>query len=81
MVPSLKPFARVIPAEYRKQLDPLGAHASGLIAEDPNNTSNNVMPSIAQVAMGSASTRVRDYIHLVDLAGAHLAALSQLLRL
>ena len=70
----------------------VGAHASGLIGEDPNNLPNNLMPYIAQVAVGKLKelpvygkdyptpdgTGVRDYIHVVDLARGHLAALNVL---
>jgi UDP-glucose 4-epimerase len=70
----------------------VGAHASGLIGEDPNGIPNNLMPYIAQVAVGRREylnifggdyetrdgTGVRDYIHVVDLAKGHLAALDYL---
>jgi UDP-glucose 4-epimerase len=73
-----------------RYFNPVGAHASGLIGEDPNGIPNNLMPYIAQVAMGKLKelpvygndyptpdgTGVRDYIHVVDLARGHLAALS-----
>ena len=75
-----------------RYFNPVGAHASGLIGEDPNGMPNNLMPYIAQVAMGKLKelpvygndyptpdgTGVRDYIHVVDLARGHLAALSAL---
>jgi len=72
-----------------RYFNPVGAHASGLIGEDPNGIPNNLMPYIAQVAVGRRKylnifggdyatpdgTGVRDYIHVVDLAKGHLAAL------
>lgn len=75
-----------------RYFNPVGAHTSGLIGEDPNGIPNNLMPYIAQVAMGklkqlsvygndfptSDGTGVRDYIHVVDLARGHLAALTAL---
>ncbi len=73
-----------------RYFNPVGAHSSGLIGEDPNDIPNNLMPYIAQVAMGKLKelpvygndyptvdgTGVRDYIHVVDLARGHLAALN-----
>lgn len=73
-----------------RYFNPVGAHKSGLIGEDPNGIPNNLMPYIAQVAMGKLQnlnvygndydtldgTGVRDYIHVMDLAEGHLAALS-----
>ena len=70
----------------------VGAHESGLIGEDPNGIPNNLMPFVAKVAVGELShvnvfgddydttdgTGVRDYIHVVDLAAGHLAALQKL---
>lgn len=70
--------------------NPIGAHESGLIGEYPQGTPNNIMPYIAQVATGERSeltifgndyptvdgTGVRDYIHVVDLARGHVAALA-----
>lgn len=75
-----------------RYFNPVGAHASGLIGEDPNGHPNNLMPFIAQVAVGQRpelavfgddypthdGTGVRDYIHVVDLARGHLAALQAL---
>jgi UDP-glucose 4-epimerase len=75
-----------------RYFNPVGAHASGLIGEDPNGIPNNLMPFIAQVAVGQRAelsvfgsdystpdgTGVRDYIHVVDLARGHLAALTTL---
>lgn len=75
-----------------RYFNPVGAHPSGLIGEDPHGTPNNLMPFVAQVAVGRRSelsvfggdyptpdgTGVRDYIHVVDLARGHLAALAAL---
>ena len=72
-----------------RYFNPVGAHHSGYIGEDPNGIPNNLMPYIAQVAAGKLKelpvygndyptpdgTGVRDYIHVVDLAHGHLAAL------
>lgn len=72
-----------------RYFNPVGAHDSGLIGEDPAGIPNNLMPFIAQVAVGKRDklsvfggdydtvdgTGVRDYIHVEDLAGAHLSAL------
>ncbi len=72
-----------------RYFNPVGAHSSGLIGEDPNGIPNNLMPFVAQVAAGRLpelsvfgadyptpdGTGVRDYIHVVDLAQGHLAAL------
>ena len=72
-----------------RYFNPVGAHVSGLIGEDPNGIPNNLMPFVAQVAAGKLpelsvfgndyptpdGTGVRDYIHVVDLALGHLAAL------
>jgi UDP-glucose 4-epimerase len=72
-----------------RYFNPVGAHESGLIGEDPNDIPNNLMPYIAQVASGKLSklnifgndydtpdgTGVRDYIHVMDLAEGHSAAL------
>lgn len=77
---------------FLRYFNPVGAHESGLIGEDPRGTPNNLMPYIARVAARRAAklsvfgsdyptidgTGVRDYIHVVDLAKAHLAALSYL---
>jgi len=76
-----------------RYFNPVGAHESGLIGEDPRGTPNNLMPYVAQVAVGRRSeltvfgndysthdgTGVRDYIHVVDLAEGHVAALRRLL--
>ncbi|WP_349362793.1 MAG: UDP-glucose 4-epimerase GalE [Roseitalea porphyridii] len=75
-----------------RYFNPVGAHPSGLIGEDPADTPNNLMPFIAQVAVGRRphlnvfgndyptpdGTGVRDYIHVCDLAEGHVAALSLL---
>lgn len=75
-----------------RYFNPVGAHQSGLIGEDPKGTPNNLFPYIAKVAMGELEnlkvfgddyetkdgTGVRDYIHVDDLAGAHLKALKKL---
>lgn len=75
-----------------RYFNPVGAHASGLIGEDPQGTPNNLMPFMAQVAVGQREflnvlgndyptpdgTGVRDYIHVVDLALGHLKALARL---
>ena len=72
-----------------RYFNPIGAHASGLIGEDPNGIPNNLLPYVSQVAAGKLKqltvfgddydtpdgTGVRDYIHVVDLALGHLAAL------
>lgn len=78
-----------------RYFNPVGAHPSGLIGEDPQGVPNNLMPFISQVACGVRprlsvfgndyptpdGTGVRDYIHVVDLAAGHLAALEYLLGL
>ena len=75
-----------------RYFNPVGAHASGTIGEDPSDIPNNLMPYIAQVAVGRLErlrvfgddydtpdgTGVRDYIHVEDLAAGHLAALGRL---
>lgn len=72
-----------------RYFNPVGAHKSGMIGEDPSGIPNNLMPYIAQVASGKLEslsvfggdyptvdgTGVRDYIHVVDLAKGHLKAL------
>jgi len=72
-----------------RYFNPVGAHASGLIGEDPQGIPNNLMPFLAQVAVGRREelqvfgkdyqtpdgTGVRDYIHVIDLAQGHLSAL------
>jgi UDP-glucose 4-epimerase len=76
-----------------RYFNPVGAHASGLIGEDPQGIPNNLMPYITQVAIGRRDklrvfggdwptpdgTGVRDYIHVMDLAEGHVAALAYLL--
>lgn len=78
-----------------RYFNPVGADASSLIGEDPNGIPNNLMPFISQVAAGRIEclqvfgddydtidgTGVRDYIHVVDLAQAHIAAVEQISRL
>lgn len=75
-----------------RYFNPVGAHPSGLIGEDPRGIPNNLMPFVAQVAVGRRpalavfgddyptpdGTGVRDYIHVVDLARGHVAALTRL---
>lgn len=75
-----------------RYFNPVGAHPSGLIGEDPNGIPNNLVPYIAQVAVGKLEklsvfgndyntpdgTGVRDYIHVLDLAAGHVAALDKL---
>ncbi len=75
-----------------RYFNPVGAHASGLIGEDPNGIPNNLMPYIAQTAIGKRphlnifgnnyptqdGTGVRDFIHVVDLAKGHIKALEYL---
>ncbi|NLC28051.1 MAG: UDP-glucose 4-epimerase GalE [Campylobacteraceae bacterium] len=75
-----------------RYFNPVGAHESGTIGEDPSGIPNNLMPYIAQVAVGKREylsvfgsgydthdgTGVRDYIHVVDLANAHVKALKHL---
>jgi UDP-glucose 4-epimerase len=76
-----------------RYFNPVGAHASGRIGEDPRGTPNNLMPYVSQVAVGRREklsvwgddydtpdgTGVRDYIHVVDLAEGHVAAVQRLL--
>jgi len=83
-----KPW-RIVLLRY---FNPVGAHASGMIGEDPNDTPNNLLPYIARVGVGSLKelsvfgndypttdgTGVRDYIHVMDLAEGHLTALQWL---
>jgi UDP-glucose 4-epimerase len=75
-----------------RYFNPVGAHHGGLIGEDPEGVPNNLMPYVAQVAVGRLArltihgadydtadgTGVRDYIHVVDLAAGHVAALERL---
>jgi UDP-glucose 4-epimerase len=83
---SRKPFWRIAKLRY---FNPVGAHPSGLIGENPTGIPNNLMPYIAQVASGQRKflsvyggdyptpdgTGIRDYIHIDDLAEGHVAAL------
>ncbi|WP_010678069.1 UDP-glucose 4-epimerase GalE [Bacillus timonensis] len=76
-----------------RYFNPVGAHPSGLIGEDPNGIPNNLIPFISQVAVGKLSclnifgndydtkdgTGIRDYIHVVDLAYGHIKALEKVL--
>jgi UDP-glucose 4-epimerase len=76
-----------------RYFNPVGAHPSGLIGEDPNGVPNNLMPFISQVAVGKREqvqifgndydtrdgTGVRDYLHVCDLAEGHVAAVTKLL--
>ncbi|MCO7223813.1 UDP-glucose 4-epimerase GalE [Pleionea sp. CnH1-48] len=78
-----------------RYFNPIGAHPSGLIGEDPKGIPNNLLPFVTQVAVGKRThlsifgndystkdgTGVRDYIHVVDLANAHLKATEKLERL
>ncbi len=82
-----RPAASAVLLRY---FNPVGAHDSGQIGEDPNDIPNNLMPFVSQVAVGrreklqvfgddydtADGTGVRDYIHVVDLAKAHAAAIS-----
>jgi UDP-glucose 4-epimerase len=75
-----------------RYFNPIGAHESGLIGEDPNGIPNNLLPYISQVAIGKLNkvnvfgndyntpdgTGVRDYIHVVDLARGHVAAINHM---
>ncbi len=77
-----------------RYFNPIGAHESGLIGEDPNGEPNNLMPYITQVAVGIRDkltifgndypthdgTGIRDYIHVVDLAKGHIKALERVLK-
>ncbi|MCU5773533.1 UDP-glucose 4-epimerase GalE [Erwiniaceae bacterium BAC15a-03b] len=88
----LQDFSRAEPAFtiiILRYFNPVGAHPSGMIGEDPNGIPNNLMPYIAQVAIGKLEkvaifgddystkdgTGVRDYIHVMDLAEGHLKAI------
>ncbi len=79
-------------ATILRYFNPIGAHPSGKIGEDPNGIPNNLLPYVAQVAVGKLpsvgvfgndydtpdGTGVRDYIHVVDLARGHVAALQNM---
>lgn len=83
---------RNLNAAILRYFNPIGAHSSGLIGEDPNGIPNNLLPYVAQTAVGKFpmvrvygndyntpdGTGVRDYIHVVDLALGHVAALKKL---
>jgi UDP-glucose 4-epimerase len=83
------PSLNVILLRY---FNPIGGHPSGLLGEDPNGIPNNLMPYITQVAIGKLpflkvygndyktvdGTGVRDFIHVVDLAEGHVAAIKKL---
>lgn len=92
----LRELERFTPAwavAYLRYFNPVGAHESGDIGEDPRGTPSNLMPYVAQVAVGKRpalqvfggdyetvdGTGVRDYIHVMDLAEGHVAALRHLL--
>lgn len=88
-VAKASPEFKIVSMRY---FNPVGAHTSGLIGEDPNGTPNNLLPFVSQVAIGKHDkvkifgddydtkdgTGVRDYIHVVDLALGHLAALDNI---
>ena len=91
----LKDFHKANPSNnvaLLRYFNPVGAHKTGMIGEDPNGTPNNLMPYITQVAVGKRAklsvfggdypthdgTGIRDYIHVVDLAIGHLKALQKL---
>jgi UDP-glucose 4-epimerase len=77
-----------------RYFNPIGAHESGLLGEDPNGIPNNLMPYICKVAVGELDhlnvfgndyktkdgTGVRDYIHVVDLAKAHVLAIEKIIK-
>ncbi|VDP08646.1 unnamed protein product [Soboliphyme baturini] len=77
---------------FLRYFNPVGAHSSGMIGEDPQDIPNNLMPYVSQVAVGKLpfvrvfgndydtpdGTGVRDYIHVVDLAIGHVAALDRI---
>lgn len=89
-VAAAEPDFRMLLLRY---FNPVGAHPSGLIGEDPMGIPNNLMPFVAQVAVGRLArlavfggdyptadgTGVRDYIHVMDLARGHVAALTRLM--
>lgn len=89
MIADLHAAAPEFRAATLRYFNPVGAHASGLIGEDPHGTPNNLVPYISQVAIGRRKqlsvfgsdyptqdgTGVRDYIHVEDLADAHVQAL------
>lgn len=75
-----------------RYFNPVGAHPSGTIGEDPTGVPNNLMPYVAQVAIGNRpylnvfgndyntidGTGVRDYLHIMDLADGHVSALKKI---
>lgn len=87
---TVKPWSIIL----LRYFNPVGAHESGLIGEDPSGTPNNLMPYISQVAVGKLKqlsvfgddyptidgTGVRDYIHVVDLARGHVKAVQAMLK-
>ncbi|MBG9390080.1 UDP-glucose 4-epimerase GalE [Caenimonas aquaedulcis] len=89
-IAAAEPAWRVAILRY---FNPVGAHESGLIGEDPSGVPNNLMPFVSQVALGKRAhlqvfgddyptpdgTGVRDYIHVIDLAEGHVAALKALM--
>ena len=94
LIDDLSRFDPAFRAVNLRYFNPVGAHPSGLIGEDPLGPPNNLMPYICQVAVGRREklsvfggdyatvdgTGVRDYIHVVDLARAHVDALEYLMR-
>lgn len=93
----LRDYAKVNPdfsVVSLRYFNPIGAHESGLIGENPNDVPNNLMPHVTQVASGKLKrlyifgndyptrdgTCIRDYIHVVDLAKGHLAALEYVMQ-
>jgi UDP-glucose 4-epimerase len=94
LIEDLCTYDRDFRAANLRYFNPVGAHASGLIGEDPTGIPNNLMPYVCQVAVGRRErlqvfggdyptvdgTGVRDYIHVVDLARAHADALDYLVR-
>lgn len=76
-----------------RYFNPVGAHPSGTLGEDPTGVPNNLMPYVAQVAIGNRpylnvfgndyntidGTGVRDYLHIMDLADGHVSALEKIL--
>jgi len=93
MLRELECFTPAWAVAYLRYFNPVGAHESGDIGEDPRGTPSNLMPYVAQVAVGTRpvlqifggdypttdGTGVRDYIHVMDLADGHVAALRHLL--
>ena len=87
-------FSQKLGVMLLRYFNPVGAHPSGRIGEDPQGVPNNLMPYISQVAVGRRpklmvygndydtpdGTGVRDYIHIMDLAEGHTAAVSKILK-